>query len=65
MSLIAEGSIEPLDMESLADVEVDEGDAAEAIRRTAVIKLNGGLGTGMGQDLRRLLLRLQGDDRLQ
>ena len=46
--LIAEDTIEPLDMEALADVDVSEEVAAEAIRQTAVIKLNGGLGTGMG-----------------
>jgi UTP--glucose-1-phosphate uridylyltransferase len=54
--MIAEGSIEPLDMESLADVEVAEGDAAEAIRKTAVIKLNGGLGTSMGMERAKSLL---------
>jgi UTP--glucose-1-phosphate uridylyltransferase len=54
--MIPESSIEPLDMESLADVEVDDDAAAEAIRTTAVIKLNGGLGTSMGMDRAKSLL---------
>ncbi|WP_295660303.1 UTP--glucose-1-phosphate uridylyltransferase [uncultured Nocardioides sp.] len=54
--MIPESSIEPLDMERLADVEVDEDAAAAAIRQTAVIKLNGGLGTSMGMDRAKSLL---------
>jgi UTP--glucose-1-phosphate uridylyltransferase len=54
--MIPESSIEPLDMESLADVEVPEEVAAEAIRHTAVVKLNGGLGTSMGMDRAKSLL---------
>ncbi|WP_036491450.1 UTP--glucose-1-phosphate uridylyltransferase [Nocardioides sp. CF8] len=54
--MIPESTITPLDMESLADVEVDDEAAAEAIRRTAVIKLNGGLGTSMGMDRAKSLL---------
>ncbi len=54
--MIAEDSIEPLDMPSLADVEVPDEVAAEAIRRTAVVKLNGGLGTSMGMDRAKSLL---------
>lgn len=54
--MIPESSIEPLDMESLDDVEVSDDDAAEAIRQTAVIKLNGGLGTSMGMDRAKSLL---------
>src|SRR5680860_959183 len=42
--MIAEDSIEPLDMESLADTQVSDEVAAEAIGATVVIKLNGGLG---------------------
>ena len=57
--MIAEDSIEPLDMESLADVEVAEDTAAEAIRKTAVIKLNGGLGTSMGLDRAKTLLEVR------
>ena len=54
--MIPESAIEPLDMESLADVDVSDEDAAEAIRTTAVIKLNGGLGTSMGMDRAKSLL---------
>ncbi|HCB03212.1 MAG TPA: UTP--glucose-1-phosphate uridylyltransferase [Nocardioides sp.] len=54
--MIPESSIEPVDMEALADVEVAEPDAAAAIRTTAVIKLNGGLGTSMGMDRAKSLL---------
>ncbi len=54
--MIPESTIEPLDMESLADVEVPDAQAQEAIRRTAVIKLNGGLGTSMGMDRAKSLL---------
>jgi len=38
--LIPESTIDPLDMESLADVEVDDEAASAALRTTAVIKLN-------------------------
>ncbi|WP_248580378.1 UTP--glucose-1-phosphate uridylyltransferase [Nocardioides sp. InS609-2] len=54
--MIPESSIEPLDMESLADVDVDDEVAAEAIRKTVVIKLNGGLGTSMGMNRAKSLL---------
>jgi UTP--glucose-1-phosphate uridylyltransferase len=54
--MIPESSIDPLDMPALADVEVSDEAAAEAIRRTAVIKLNGGLGTSMGMDRAKSLL---------
>ncbi len=54
--LVPEASIDPVEMPSLADVEVDERAAAEAIRHTAVIKLNGGLGTSMGMDRAKSLL---------
>ena len=54
--MIPESTIEPLDMESLADVEVDDEAASAALRTTAVIKLNGGLGTSMGMDRAKSLL---------
>ncbi|HWJ66518.1 MAG TPA: UTP--glucose-1-phosphate uridylyltransferase [Nocardioides sp.] len=54
--MIAEDTIEPLDMEALADVEVSDEVASEAIRKTAVIKLNGGLGTSMGMERAKSLL---------
>ena len=54
--MIPESSIEPVDMPALADLEVSDDDAARAIRTTAVIKLNGGLGTSMGMDRAKSLL---------
>ncbi len=49
MGTIAEDSIEPLSgVKALGEVEVSRDDAREALSQTAVIKLNGGLGTGMG-----------------
>ena len=54
--MIPEAEIEPLDMESLADVSVSDDAAAQAIATTAVIKLNGGLGTSMGMDRAKSLL---------
>ncbi|WP_166134076.1 UTP--glucose-1-phosphate uridylyltransferase [Nocardioides ochotonae] len=54
--MIPESTIEPVDMEALADVEVPDDVAAEAVRHTAVIKLNGGLGTSMGMDRAKSLL---------
>ena len=54
--MIPEASIDPVDMESLSDVEVPDADGAAAVRATAVIKLNGGLGTSMGMDRAKSLL---------
>jgi UTP--glucose-1-phosphate uridylyltransferase len=54
--MVPESSIEPLEMDALADVDVPDDLAREAIGRTAVIKLNGGLGTSMGMDRAKSLL---------
>ncbi|GAA5145368.1 UTP--glucose-1-phosphate uridylyltransferase [Nocardioides marinquilinus] len=54
--LMPESSIEPVDMPRLDDVEVDDEVAAEAVRHTAVVKLNGGLGTSMGMERAKSLL---------
>ncbi|WP_344007412.1 UTP--glucose-1-phosphate uridylyltransferase [Nocardioides lentus] len=54
--MIPESDIEPHDMESLADVTVDDAQATAALDGTAVIKLNGGLGTSMGMDRAKSLL---------
>jgi UTP--glucose-1-phosphate uridylyltransferase len=54
--LIPESSIEPIDSESLSDVDVDAETASAALRTTAVIKLNGGLGTSMGMERAKSLL---------
>lgn len=54
--MIAESAIEPIDIEALADTEVSAEVAADAIGTTAVIKLNGGLGTSMGMERAKSLL---------
>ncbi|WP_061961227.1 UTP--glucose-1-phosphate uridylyltransferase [Demequina flava] len=55
--LIPEETITPLlDPTKLADVDVSADEASEALRRTAIIKLNGGLGTSMGMDRAKSLL---------
>ena len=54
--MVPESSIEPVEMPSLSSVEVADDVAADAIRTTAVIKLNGGLGTSMGMDRAKSLL---------
>jgi UTP--glucose-1-phosphate uridylyltransferase len=57
--MVPESTIEPLDMEALADVEIGEDTAGDAIRRTVVVKLNGGLGTSMGLDRAKSLLEVR------
>ena len=55
--LIPEETIEPLtDIDSIDDVELDPEAAREALARTVIIKLNGGLGTSMGLDRAKTLL---------
>ena len=57
--MVPESTIEPLDMDALADVDVPDDAAREAIGTTAVIKLNGGLGTSMGMDRAKSLLEVR------
>lgn len=57
--MVPEDTIEPLDTEALADVDVPEAVARDAIGRTVVIKLNGGLGTSMGLDRAKTLLEVR------
>ena len=54
--MIPESAIEPLDMPALADADVDDEAGVRALRETAVLKLNGGLGTSMGMDRAKSLL---------
>lgn len=55
--LIREDTIEPLlDPPTLAGVEIDQEAANEAFAKTAIIRLNGGLGTSMGMDKAKSLL---------
>jgi UTP--glucose-1-phosphate uridylyltransferase len=54
---IPEDSIEPLlDPSMLNDTAVSEEDAAAALEKTVIIKLNGGLGTSMGMEKAKSLL---------
>ncbi len=58
---IREDSIEPLtDPPRLASVDIDPDVASEALAHTALIKLNGGLGTSMGLDGPKTLLPVRG-----
>lgn len=60
--IIAEDDIEPVtDLPRLDEVDVDETAAPEALAATAVVKLNGGLGTSMGMDRAKSLLPVRGD----
>ncbi|HWU32193.1 MAG TPA: UTP--glucose-1-phosphate uridylyltransferase [Marmoricola sp.] len=59
--MIPEETIEPVEMANIAGVEVSEAVAADAICKTAVIKLNGGLGTSMGMEQAKSLLRVRDD----
>lgn len=55
--LIPEDSISPLtEVDRLADQQPDPEQAREALSRTVMIKLNGGLGTSMGMDRAKSLL---------
>lgn len=55
--VIGEDTIEPLtDPDLLDSVEVSDDDAAAALAKTVIIKLNGGLGTSMGMDKAKSLL---------
>ncbi|MFS0702097.1 UTP--glucose-1-phosphate uridylyltransferase [Cellulomonas sp. 179-A 4D5 NHS] len=59
---IAERDVRPLtDVPHLSDLDVPDEAAREALAVTAVIKLNGGLGTSMGMDRAKSLLRVRGD----
>jgi UTP--glucose-1-phosphate uridylyltransferase len=59
---IPEDSIEPLmDPPMLSDVAVNDEDAAAALEKTVIIKLNGGLGTSMGMDKAKSLLPVRQD----
>ena len=57
IGLIPEETIETLThIDSIEDVEISEAGAREALSRTVMIKLNGGLGTSMGMDRAKSLL---------
>ena len=60
--MIAEADIDPLvDPPRLADLDVDVDAAREALAATAIVKLNGGLGTSMGMHQAKSLLPVRDD----
>jgi UTP--glucose-1-phosphate uridylyltransferase len=60
--IIHEADIHPLESpQRLSDVTVTDEEAHAALDETVVIKLNGGLGTGMGMDRAKTLLPVRGD----
>lgn len=60
--VIPESGVTPLtDVPHLDDLDVDDAAAREALAVTAVVKLNGGLGTSMGMDRAKSLLRVRDD----
>jgi UTP--glucose-1-phosphate uridylyltransferase len=61
--MIPEADVEPLtDVAHRADLSVPDDDARAALERTAIIKLNGGLGTSMGMDRAKSLLTVRDSD---
>ena len=55
--LLSESDLEPVEsLPRLADLETDDEAARTALRQTAVVKLNGGLGTSMGMDRAKSLV---------
>lgn len=59
--LISEDTIAPLKkVTSLSDLAVSGPDAAAALDKTVLIRLNGGLGTSMGMDRAKSLLPVRG-----
>ncbi|KHL18036.1 UNVERIFIED_CONTAM: UTP--glucose-1-phosphate uridylyltransferase [Mumia flava] len=60
--MIPEADVDPLDPPPrLAEIDVDEATARDALAQTVVGKLNGGLGTSMGMDKAKSLLPVRGD----
>ena len=60
LGTLAEADIEPIrELPDAEELPEDEGAAAEALDRAVVLKLNGGLGTGMGLDGPKSLLEVK------
>ena len=61
MGTLDEADLQPLEeIPKLSALSVDDGQAASALASTAVIKLNGGLGTSMGMDRAKSLVPVRG-----
>jgi UTP--glucose-1-phosphate uridylyltransferase len=60
--LLSESQIEPVEtLPSVSDLPLNETASIDALSRTAIIKLNGGLGTSMGMTHAKSLLRVKDD----
>ncbi len=58
--VLPEADLEPvIDLPRLADLRFDESAAKDALAGTAVVKLNGGLGTSMGMDRAKSLVQVR------
>ena len=58
--MIPESTIEPVEIPSLADVDLGDGPVpTDGLASTVVVKLNGGLGTSMGLDRAKSLLEVR------
>lgn len=61
--IIAEADVDPLvDVPRQVDLDIAEEVGRAALAQTAIIKLNGGLGTSMGMDKAKSLLKVRGEE---
>jgi len=61
-SIMNESDIEPVkNLISLDDIVIKDEDAKEAIQKTVIVKLNGGLGTSMGLEKAKSLIKVRGE----
>lgn len=61
--VIREADVDPLvEVDRQADLDIAEEVGREALAQTAIIKLNGGLGTSMGMDKAKSLLTVRGEE---
>ncbi|MEJ7649800.1 MAG: UTP--glucose-1-phosphate uridylyltransferase [Nakamurella sp.] len=59
--MVHEADIDPLqDVTALADVQIGDDEQRSALAQTAIIKLNGGIGTSMGMEQAKSLLPVRG-----
>ncbi len=58
--MLDESDLEPIEsLPRLADLHTDQDAAGRALRQTAVVRLNGGLGTSMGMDRAKSLVEVR------